>query len=158
MYFMIDNITIRTRFTNDEFIKFILVMGWNIKIDSEKVKFKYGNLFWVYYPNTGHLTISNSLHKFYNLEFNDLLHEAINHNDFSFSALLTVVHYLSEILERTPEELIISSRFEFGLNIYTDTFKPFDVISKYQSIVSTHSNEFFTVSPYHVENPRKLTP
>jgi hypothetical protein len=144
---MIDNIQIRTTFTNQEFEKLANKLSISAQINSDKIRFDYANLRLVYYPNINKLTSTNSLHKFYNLEFGSL-QTATNHNDFSIVDFYTVVHYLGEyIFEKDFDELFISSRFEFGLNIDIDLVNPFNLINKYQSCVNTHANDFFTVPP-----------
>lgn len=146
---MIDNLTIRTNCDNQEFERLTNRLGLLVPIDSDKVRFDWSNLRFNYYPNNQVLTLSNSLHKFYNVEFNDLIKQPINHNDFSFANFCTVAYYLSEaVFEKSLDDLHISSRFEFGFNISTDSHKPFDLLLKFQSCVTTHANEFFTVEPY----------
>lgn len=145
---MIDNIQIKTSCTDDEFLKLTEKISVDAPINSEKIKFDYANLRGVYYPNINKLTLTNSWHKFYNLEFGQY-HASVNHNDFSFSNFYTVADFLSEwVLEKAFTDLHISSKYEFGLNINTDFHQPFNLISKYQSCILTHANEFFTVPPY----------
>lgn len=146
---MIDNITIRTSYNDQDFERLTHRLGLFAPIDSDKIKVDWSNLRFKYYPNNQVLTLSNSLHKFYNLEFNELLMSPVNHNNFSYSDFYTVASYLSEwVFQKSLNELNISSRFEFGFNISTDSHKPFDLLSKFQSCVTTHVNEFFTVEPY----------
>lgn len=145
---MIDNIQIRTQFSDQDFKKMVAKLSLNVPINSDKVKFDWENLRFTYYPNISKLIVTNSLHKFYNLVYNETVKSAINHNDFTIQNFYTVVDFLAEYLfEKSFQELFISSRFEFGLNIDTENYKPFDIISKYQSISSTHINEFYTVAP-----------
>jgi len=144
---MIDYITLSAPFTGGEYIKLTEKLSVEAPINSDKVKFDYANLRVVYYPNSNKITLSNSLHKYYNLEFTEL-RTATNHDDFTFSKFNTVADFLSEfVLEKALTDINISSRFEFGLNLQTDLINPFDLICKYQSIASTHINEFFTVAP-----------
>lgn len=146
---MIDNIGIRTQCTDQEFERLTARLDLSAPIDSEKVKVNWSNLRFVYYPNAGSLTLTNSLHKFYNLEFNDSIRAAVNHDSFTLSNFYTVVDYLSEyVFEKAATNLTITGRFEFGLNVYTDSHNPFDLLCKYESIITTHANQFFTVPPY----------
>ena len=145
---MIDNIQIKTSLTNDEFTKLTERISVDAPINSEKVKIDYANLRGVYYPNINKFTLTNSLHKYYNLEFSGT-RTASNSNDFTFGNFYTVADFLSEFFfEKAFTDLHISSTYEFGLNINTDHHHPFDLISKYQSCIITHINEFFTVPPY----------
>ena len=81
---MIDNVQMSTKFSDQDFNNLVVKLGIIVPIDSEKVKFDWQNLRVVYYPNINKLTITNSLHKFYNVELNQEVKLAINHNDFTF--------------------------------------------------------------------------
>ena len=145
---MIDNIQIKMSYSDQEFTKLTERISVDAPIDSEKVKFDYVNLRGVYYPNRNVLTLTNSWHKFFNIEFGGSI-IASNHTDFAFHDLYAVAHFLGDyVLEKSFTDLHISSKYEFGLNIQTDHHQPFNLISKYQSCVITHANEFFTVPPY----------
>lgn len=145
---MIDNIKLTLQYSNREFTKLAERLRLNAPIASNKISVDWANLRINYYPNSNKLTVSNSLHKFYNLEFNELVRQPVNHNNFTFENFCAVAHYLSEgVFEKDITDLTISTRFEFGLNIYTETNSPFNLISKYQSSVCTHCNDFFTVPP-----------
>ncbi|MEI9954890.1 MAG: hypothetical protein WDM90_00910 [Ferruginibacter sp.] len=83
------------------------------------------------------------------MEFSELKKGAVNYDNFTLFNCYTVVDFLSEfVFEKAAEDLKITGRFEFGLNIHTNTSNPFDLICKYESIITTHPNQFFTVPPY----------
>lgn len=93
-----------------------------------------------YFPNQNKIKVSNSLHKFYNSEIVGL--GTFNHNDFSFGQVNETINHLENAFNRSSKEMKLLGRFEFGLNLNTESIKPFDIIDRYQSIVTTATNSF----------------
>lgn len=93
-----------------------------------------------YFPNQKKIKVSNSLHKWYNSEIVGL--GTFNHNEFSFGQVNESINYLENAFNRSSKEMKLLGRFEFGLNINTQSVKPFDIIDRYQSIVTTATNSF----------------
>lgn len=93
-----------------------------------------------YYPNQKKIRVTNSLHKFYNSEIVGL--GMFNHNDFTMSQVNETINYLENAFNRSSKEMKILGRFEFGINVNTGIVKPFDIIDRFQSIVTTRINGF----------------
>lgn len=145
---MFDNISLRTQYTESDFIKLTDRIGISAPIDSDKVRFYYQNLKFDYYPNSNILNIKNSIHKFYNIELNESLKQPVNYDEFQYYKVLATFHYLVDgLLEKAINEVEVSTIFEYGFNLKIEKYTPFEILSRYQSIVNTHSNEFFTVAP-----------
>ena len=99
------------------------------------------NLRLYYYPKSGILKVSNSLHKFYNAAVKG--YGVYNHDDFSYSMVMETITYLEQAWGRTSSEMRLLGKFEYGLNIHTGGLKPYnDIIERYQSIVTTATNPF----------------
>lgn len=93
-----------------------------------------------YYPNQQQIKISNSLHKWYS-GTNNL--GAVNYNDFSFCNVRDSILKLESAFNRSADEMNLLGRFEYGLNINTYGIRPFDIIDRYLSVVTTASNPFY---------------
>lgn len=93
-----------------------------------------------YYPNQKKIKVSNSLHKFYNSEIIGL--GMYNHNEYTMSQVNETINYLENALNRSSNKMKILGRFEFGINVNTESVKPFDIIDRYQSLVTTATNSF----------------
>lgn len=94
-----------------------------------------------YFPNQEKIKISNSLHKFFNAEI--LKYGLVNHNDFTKSNVCETIHLLEDVFDRSSSEMKLIGRFEYGLNINTNSIKPYDIIERYTSIVTTSVNPFY---------------
>lgn len=146
---MIDNITIKIRCTNTEFLAIVYRLGLIVHINSNKVQFNWQNLRFKYYPNSNILTISNSFHKYFNLVYNGKIQAPKNHNDFTLTDFYVVADYFSEyVLETALTDISISGLFEFGVNINSAPFPAFDLLNRLLSHCTTHVNEFYTSVPY----------
>jgi hypothetical protein len=146
---MIDYMNIGTDYSIQDYERMTVRMGINAPINSDKVHSNLGNLRLTYYPNKGFLRITNSFHKYYNLEFDETIQAAINHNDFDLSKFYTVVDYLTEyVLQKSATDIMVSRNFEFGVNVNSNPYPGFDLISKWLSHCITHMDEFYTVPPY----------
>jgi hypothetical protein len=100
--------------------------------DSEKMIVKWNGMHISYYPNILKLTIANSLHKLYNLLFNDLRDN--NTNDFHLADCNALTECLSAIyFNRSPKEFRVCGGLEFGMNINTGEIKPFDIVKRWLS-------------------------
>ncbi len=93
-----------------------------------------------YYPNQKKVRVSNSLHKFYNSEIVGL--GTYNHNDYTMSQVNETILYLENAFNRSSKDMKLIGRFEFGINVNTQSVKPFDIIDRYQSMVTTATNSF----------------
>ncbi len=142
---MLDNISFSiNNVSTDDFKKILLNIGIETPKISERIIISYYNLRIEYYPNSRILKIKNSIHKFYNAVNNGLPH---NSNDFDFEQFSSIVNFLEENTERSSNEMLIHSPFEFGLNINTGSVTPLYVISRYKSCSINSHNEFHTVLP-----------
>jgi hypothetical protein len=100
--------------------------------DSEKMIVKWNGMHISYYPNVLKLTIANSLHKLYNLLFNDLRNN--NSNDFHLADCNALTDCLSIVyFNRSPKEFRVCGGLEFGMNIDTGEIKPFDIVDRWLS-------------------------
>lgn len=100
-----------------------------------------------YFPRQLILKASNSLHKFFNAEITGI--GEVNHNDFTFSQVVETVRYLEDAFNRTCNEIKLFGKLEYGLNINTGQIKPFEIIDRYQSMVTTTTNPFYIFNnPY----------
>jgi len=147
---MFDNINLKiNNFTTDEFWKFIDTAQIERPNESEKIKFDWHNLRIEYYPNAKTLNIKNSIHKFYNSIFNELIRAPVNYNNFTYSDLCFLTDYFSiAVFDRDPKDFTIFSKFEYGVNLDTGPINSIDVINRYLSYSSTTINEFYAVPPY----------
>lgn len=93
-----------------------------------------------YFPNQKKIKVCNSIHKFYNSQIAGL--GLVNHNDFTMNQVNETVNYLETAFNRSANEMKLLGRFEYGININTESVKPFDIIDRYQSIVTTATNSF----------------
>lgn len=109
----------------------------------DRLHIRWKNLRIEYYPHQRELWIKNSIHKFYNAQI--LNWGEFNHDDYKYSSFKETVEYFCEILECNPSDLKLFGRFEYGLNINLKS-NPFEIINRFESIVTTASNPFYTVS------------
>lgn len=93
-----------------------------------------------YFPNQKKIKVSNSIQKFYNSEIAGL--GMVNHNDFTMSQVNEVVNYFETAFNRGASEMKLLGRFEYGININTESVTPWQIIDRYQSIVTTATNSF----------------
>ncbi len=94
-----------------------------------------------YFPNQEKIKVSNSLHKWYNSEVVGI--GEINFNDFTQLQVKEAISYLEKSLKRDASEMKLLGRFEYGININTSSIKPYDIIDRYSSIVTTSVNPFY---------------
>jgi hypothetical protein len=145
---MIDNAKfIINNYSNKEFELLTERLDIICPIDKDKVSFNLHKLRVTYFANASQLHIQNSLHCFYNATYGQLKNW-VNYNDFNIADLQVVSTGWSEIIfERPVQDFIMSTRFEFGLNIELDQYSPFEVIERYQSYVTTSTSPFYTCPP-----------
>lgn len=87
------------------------------------------------------------MHGYFNAMHSNM-QQWLNHNDFTFFDFQIVCESWSKVIfERPLEDFELSTNFEVGLNIELERFKPFDVIARYMSYVTTSINEFYTCPP-----------
>lgn len=101
----------------------------------------WSNLRINYFPTYEKLKIQNSIHKFFSDKI--LSVGSVNHTDFSKNDVAETVAFLENACCRNSSEMKLVGRFEYGLNINTYDLKPFSIIDKYQSIVTTATNPFY---------------
>ena len=94
-----------------------------------------------YFQNEEKIKISNSFHKWYSSEI--LAIGLVNHNDFNLSQVRESINHLERVLGRKSSEMKLLGRFEYGININTHSVKPFDIIDRYISSVTTATNPFY---------------
>lgn len=140
---MVDNLTFYIE--NFEKQDFNRLMEENIQKlpinrDDNFYQTDWQNLRIKYFPNQKKIKVYNSLHKFFNSEIVGL--GMVNHNEFTMSQVNETINYLESAFNRSAKEMKIMGRFEFGINVNTQSVKPFDIIQRYQSIVTTATNEF----------------
>lgn len=90
----------------------------------------WGNLRLKYSLGSSQLTVSNSLHKFYN-GFVGGSGEFENSDLFTFEHLRESIETLCVILDVAANECCLQGRFEFGVNITTSPFTPKQYIDSY---------------------------
>lgn len=143
---MLDNITVKFKIEEKQYINACKLLGIPCIIDSEKNVVDYHNIRLTYFPNSGILRIQNSFHKLYNKIFLDI---EGNHTDFSLSNFICIVHFLfNGIFQIDIKDVSVSSRTEFGINLDPTPYRSFSLISKFISHASTHINDFYTVPPF----------
>ena len=133
----------------EDFKKFLELVDLQIPQESEKMKVKLENLQITFYPNSNKLNISNSLHKFYNRTYADLIIDG-NHNDFCYSNFISLMFMFSEFyFERDLKDFELSTKFETALNIDVGGYKPMDIMERYLSYQSHNSIVAFkTIEPW----------
>lgn len=109
----------------------------------DRLHIRWKNLRVEYFPIQKELWIKNSIHKFHNAQI--LNWGEFNHDDYKYSSFKETVEYFCETLECKPSDLKLFGRFEYGLNINLKV-NPFEIINRFESIVTTASNPFYTVS------------
>lgn len=146
---MFDNISFRiNNFSANRFERLIYhhlnvdFLNRDLSFGRDRHHIKWKNLRLEYYPNQKELWIKNSIHKFYNAQIANW--GEYNHDDFTYSRFAEVVNYFCKVLECNAIDLKLFGRFEYGLNINLN-IRPFDIISRFDSIVTTSSNQFYTV-------------
>ncbi|WP_309613990.1 hypothetical protein [Flavobacterium sp.] len=107
--------------------------GW-FQVDWRNFRIKY-------FPNQEKIKVSNSLHKWYNSEVIGI--GEINYNDFTLLHVKEAISYLEVSLGRNASEMKLLGLFEYGININTNSIKPYDIIDRYTSIVTTSVNPFY---------------
>jgi len=146
---MFDNISFEIHnYSQSDFETLVAKISCEVVVQrAAKFIVNWHNLRINYYPNVHIIKVTNSLHKFYNAEIAKL--GAVNYNDFTRSQLIETVSYLEDMFDRKATEMKILGRFEYGLNIHTYDVKPFIIIDRYQSIVTTAKNPFYAQpNPY----------
>lgn len=140
---MLDNITFQiNNYSQEDFINLADKISCEIVPQSETIyTVDWHNLRIKYYPNVRVIKVTNSLHKFYNAEIAKL--GEVNHNDFTLTNVIDTVKYLEQVFERKASEMILQGRLEYGVNVHTYNVKPFSIINRYQSLVTTATNEFY---------------
>ena len=146
---MLDNITLKLEnFTDTDFENLCHYIGIEKPINSNHVWFYWENLLISYYPNKKELTIKNSVHKFYNAVYNDLIAQPVNYNDFNLFHMWCLADYLSEFVFKRPmTDFKVFAKFEYGVNIDTGQLKPFSIIERWLSYVNGATNPYFTNAP-----------
>lgn len=145
---MLDNIGLQLNEVSEtEFSMITQRMGNRKPVNADKIQFKWESLFVQYFPNEKKLTLKNSVHKFYNglLGGEDIGFS--NHNDFDRWNLFTAAEYMTEVFERPFSDFKVFSKFEYGLNIDTGVYKPFEIINRYKACIRNAANEFYTMPP-----------
>ena len=94
-----------------------------------------------YFPNQRRIKISNSLHKWYNSEIVGI--GEINYNDFTQSQVKEAIFHLEIAFNRNASEMRLLGLFEYGININTNSIRPYEIIDRYASIVTTYANPFY---------------
>lgn len=127
-----------------------LIENWILaepKVRSNWLQVDWHNLRINYFPRQLLLKASNSLHKFFNAEILGI--GEVNNDDFTFNKVVETIRYLQEAFKTSPDKMRLVGRFEYGVNISTADVKPFDIIDRYQSIVTTATNPFHAFyNPY----------
>jgi len=138
-------------FSNKDFIDLTTRLDVNCPIDNNRVWFDLLKLRINYFPNENKLRIKNSMHGYYNA-MHGSLRQWINYNDFTFFDFQIVCESWSKIIfERPLEDFKLSTNFEVGLNIDSQEYTPFEVITKYMSYITTTTNEFYTCPPSNLK-------
>ncbi len=140
---MFDNVSFKVNnYSIEEFEELVGRIGEPVSVTNDILKCNWYNLRIVYYPNSQILKVINSLHKFYNAAIKGL--GGFNHDEFTYTHLAAVISLLEHTIGRPANEMRLLGRFEYGLNIPTDSYRPFkDIIERYQSIVTTATNPFY---------------
>ncbi|GAB3414869.1 hypothetical protein [Niabella aquatica] len=140
---MFDNVTFQIeKFTPDDFNR--LVSDWvrqPVQSKNGWYRTDWCNLRINYYPNQNLIRVSNSIHKFYSEEISGL--GLTNANDYSFLKVEETIKYFEAAFNRSASQMDLVGRLEYGLNIDTGAIKPFTIIDRYQSIVTTATNPFY---------------
>lgn len=148
---MFDNISFKLEnFSKERFYKLVTKhIGANVNSityaksqQGGKRYINWENLRIEFYPHSKQLWIKNSIHKFYNTHI--LNWGAYNHNTFTLANFNETVLFLCNTLDCYPNDLKLFGHFEFGLNIIMNQ-KPFSIISRFDSIVTTASNPFYVM-------------
>lgn len=138
---MFDNISFQIEnFNNKDFNLFLENCNLEKPKSGNWMQFDWQNLRVNYFPKQSLIKVSNSLHKFYNAQIEGI--GDVNHNDFTFTQVEETVNYLQTAFGRNSNEMKLYGRFEYGFNINTGSLKPYDIIDRYQSIVTTATNPF----------------
>lgn len=147
---MIDYTSINLNsFSMEDFKKLLELLDLQMPQESEKMKVKFENLLITFYTNSNKLNISNSLHKFYNRTYADLIIDG-NYNDFCYSNFNELMFMFSEFyFERDLKDFNISTKFETGVNIDLGAYKPMEIMEKFESYQVCNSiNSFETIDTW----------
>lgn len=140
---MFDNVSFKIEnFSKERFHNFTANYVGEIPLEKQD----FFEIFWYnlrikYYKISRKLYVSNSLHKFYNAEFNKIVND--NWDNFTLEDLKKTVKLLSDAFGTEPEQMKLYGKFEFGFNVNTSPHRPYqDIILRFESVVNTTRNPF----------------
>jgi hypothetical protein len=150
---MFDNISFKLEnFSRNQFDNLVAdnidsgFINRDISFGKERHMISWGNLRLEYFPSKRTIWIKNSIHKFYNSQIANW--GEYNHDDYTYEKFVETVDFFCGVLNCYPKDLKLFGKFEYGLNV-TLKYRPFEIANRFESIVTTASNPFYTVPNKH---------